>query len=78
MNNSDEGSDGEVLMRNPRSDDPRMWKADDGLEMFMEPVDAEDEGNDGRWEGGVVTCGYPHCWLSESPECFHRVIRAQD
>ena len=41
-NDSDEGSDDEVLMCNPRSDDPRTWKADDELEMFMEPVDTED------------------------------------
>ena len=53
-NDSDEGSDDEVLMCNPRSDDPRTWKADDELEMFMEPVDTEDGGDDGRCEDGVV------------------------
>ena len=45
--NNNEGSDDEVLTRNPKSDDPRTWKADDELEMLMEPIDAKDNSDDG-------------------------------
>ena len=43
----DAGPDDEVLTRNPRSDDPKTWKANGEREVFMEPVDAEDD--DGQW-----------------------------
>ena len=46
-NDSDEGSDDEVLTRIPRSDDPRTWKAGDELEMFVEPVYDGRGDNDG-------------------------------
>ena len=51
---NNDGLDDEVLTHNPGPDDPRTWKAGNELKMFMEPIDAEGGGDDGRWEDGVV------------------------